>query len=59
LVCKGQSGREVKDFAWELYNMKTDRAERQNLADKNPKKVEELLSKWEKWAVRAKVKPWP
>jgi len=36
LVCKGQAGREVKDFGWELYNVKTDRAELQNVADKNP-----------------------
>jgi arylsulfatase len=59
LVCKGQRGRDVKDFAWELYNMNTDRAELKNLADKNPEKVEQLLAKWERWAVRAKVKPWP
>ena len=39
--------------------MKTDRAELQNVADKNPEKVKELLAKWEKWAVRAKVQPWP
>ena len=39
--------------------MKTDRAELQNLAYKKPGKVEELLAKWEKWAVRARVKPWP
>jgi arylsulfatase len=59
LVCKGQAGREVKNFGWELYNVKTDRAELQNVADKNLGKVEELLAKWEKWAVRAKVRPWP
>jgi arylsulfatase len=59
LVCKGQAGREVKDFGWELYNVKTDRAELQDVADKNPEKVEELLAKWEKWAVRANVQPWP
>lgn len=59
LVCKGHSGREVKDFAWELYNMQTDRAELQNVADKHPEKVEKLLAQWEEWAARAKVKPWP
>jgi arylsulfatase A-like enzyme len=59
LVCKGKAGREVKNFGWELYNVKTDRAELQNVADKNLGKVEELLAKWEKWAVRAKVRPWP
>ena len=59
LVCKGKTGLEVKQFAWELYNVKTDRAELQNVADKNPEKVEELLAKWKKWAVRANVQPWP
>ena len=28
-------------------------------AGKHPEKVTELEAKWEKWAVRAKVKPWP
>ena len=59
MVCKGKNGGEVKQFGWELYNMETDRAELQNVADKNPEKVKELLAKWEKWAVRAKVQPWP
>ena len=59
LVCKGKAGLAVKQFDWELYNVKTDRAELQNVADKNPEKVEALLAKWEKWAVRAKVQPWP
>ena len=39
--------------------MKKDRSELTNLAKKNPQKVEELKAKWEAWAVRAKVKPWP
>jgi arylsulfatase A-like enzyme len=59
LVCKGKNGLAVKQFDWELYNVKADRGELQNVADKNPEKVEELLAKWEKWAVRAKVQPWP
>ena len=59
LVRKGQTGRDAKLFAWELYNVKTDRAELQNVAAENPEKVEELHAKWENWAVRAKVKPWP
>ena len=59
LVCKGKRGLESNEFSWELYHMKTDRVELQNLADQHPEKVEELLAKWEQWAVRAKVKPWP
>ena len=48
-----------KQFDWELDNVKADRAELQNVADKNPGKVEALLAKWETWALRAKVQPWP
>jgi hypothetical protein len=39
--------------------MKTDRAELKNLAATQPKKVAELEAKWEAWAQRARVKPWP
>ncbi|MCH8042386.1 MAG: arylsulfatase [Planctomycetes bacterium] len=59
LVRKGNTGRPAKLHAWELYNMRKDRAELHNLAEKHPKKVAELTAKWEAWAVRAKVKPWP
>ncbi|MCX6894953.1 MAG: sulfatase-like hydrolase/transferase [Verrucomicrobia bacterium] len=45
--------------AWELYDMKADRTELNNLAAKNPAVVKELAAKWEAWAVRAKVKPYP
>lgn len=33
---------------WELYNMKDDRTEVNNLADKHPQKIQELVSKYEK-----------
>lgn len=33
---------------WELYNVKTDRAELQNFVDKNPGKAGVLLAKWGK-----------
>ena len=42
LVSKG------KDGPWELYDLKTDRCESVNLADKNPEKVKELSEKWAK-----------
>ena len=35
---------------WELYNLKKDATESNNLADKNPQKAEELRTKWVKWA---------
>lgn len=52
LVAKGPGG------AWELYNIKNDRTESNDLAAKQPDKVKDLVAKWEAWAVRAKVVPW-
>ncbi|MEK6238388.1 MAG: arylsulfatase [Planctomycetales bacterium] len=59
LVRKGATGKDAKLYPWELYNMKTDRAELNDLAADQPDKVAELASKWEAWALRARVKPWP
>jgi arylsulfatase len=59
LVRKGQPGKEAKLFPWELYDMSTDRSELHDLSAKHPEKVAELAAKWEAWAVRANVKPWP
>lgn len=53
LVAKGLKG------PWELYNMKEDRTEMNNLVEKYPEKAEELMNAWEEWAVRAYVKPFP
>ena len=59
LVRYGKTGREAKLYPWELFDMEKDRSETENLAKKHPEKVNELESKWEEWAVRARVKPWP
>jgi arylsulfatase len=59
LVRKGQPGKEPKLFAWELYDMRVDRTELHDLSATHPEKVAELSAKWEAWAVRAHVKPWP
>ncbi len=59
LVRKGIPGKDAKLVPWELYNMQTDRTEMNNLADQDPQKVAELAAKWEAWAKRANVKPWP
>jgi len=48
-----------REGAWELYNLKTDRTEQHNLAAGQPDRVEELSAKWEAWASRAQVKPYP
>jgi hypothetical protein len=39
--------------------MRSDRVELHDRADKYPEKVEEMSARWEAWAKRAKVKPWP
>lgn len=37
----------AKGDAWELYDLKTDRAEQHNLAAKSPDKVQELAALWQ------------
>jgi len=43
LVAKGA------DSPWELYDLKTDRCESKNLADKYPDKVREISALWQKY----------
>jgi len=42
---------------WELFNLKDDRTETQNLALENPKKIQELKLLWENWAKENNVYP--
>lgn len=44
---------------WELYNIKEDRTELNNLALKYPGKVTELSRKWKEWADKSGVYPKP
>jgi arylsulfatase A-like enzyme len=44
---------------WELYDLKADRTELHNLAATQPDRVKELAAKWDTWAERAQVKPYP
>jgi arylsulfatase len=37
-----------KDSPWELYDLRTDRAESNNLAEKQPDRVKEMAATWEK-----------
>ncbi len=43
----------------ELYNIRQDRTELNNLAGAMPGKVKELSRQWQQWAARAGVQPWP
>ncbi|VTR96212.1 arylsulfatase : Sulfatase OS=Chthoniobacter flavus Ellin428 GN=CfE428DRAFT_3863 PE=4 SV=1: Sulfatase [Gemmata massiliana] len=45
--------------AWELYDLKADPVELTDLAPKVPDKVKELAAKWETWAKRCQVLPYP
>lgn len=44
---------------WELYDIAQDRVEANNLADTMPDKVKELAAKYDAYAKRALVEPWP
>ena len=45
--------------AWELYDVSTDRTETHDLAAKEPDRVKALVAKYDAWAKRANVEPWP
>lgn len=53
------SYRKDEPISWELYDMDADRTELNNLAKKRPQKLQELASKWQAWADRVGVQPWP
>jgi arylsulfatase A-like enzyme len=44
---------------WELYDLSADRTELTDLAARMPDKVTELAAKWEAWAKRTNVLPYP
>ncbi len=53
LVRKGRKG------DWELYDLAKDRTELHNMKSDHPQLVEGLSKKWESWANRAQVLPYP
>ncbi len=44
---------------WELYNIGQDRIESNNLASEEPEKLKAMVAKYDAWAKRAHVEPWP
>jgi arylsulfatase len=44
---------------WELYDMDADRTEQHNLAQRMPAKLTSMVARWQKWADRVGVQPWP
>ncbi len=44
---------------WELYDLSTDRIESKNLVDQFPQQVKEMIAKYEAYAKRTHVEPWP
>jgi arylsulfatase len=44
---------------WKLYDMERDRTEMDDLADKQPQRVESLAKKWDAWAAENHVTPLP
>jgi arylsulfatase len=47
------------DSTWELYDMKHDGSEIKNLAARYPRKVRQMDSLWQRWALENKVFPRP
>ena len=52
LVSEGNTG-------WELYDMKSDRTELNDLAASNPEVLERMSQMYEDWAERVGALPWP
>jgi arylsulfatase len=44
---------------WELYDLKADRTELHDLAATEPQRVQDLAARWDAWAERTHVKPYP
>lgn len=53
LVRRGRNG------AWELYDLKADRTELNNLASTQAERVQQMTTLWNAWATRANVVPGP
>lgn len=48
-----------KNAKWELYDLNTDRTEKDNVADKYPERLKEMIFQYDLWANRTMVLPGP
>lgn len=44
---------------WELYDMELDRTELNDLSQSDPQRLAAMVEKWQAWADRVGVQPWP
>lgn len=51
--------RRGRNNAWELYDLKSDRTEMNNLASTQAERVQQMTTLWNAWATRANVVPGP
>jgi arylsulfatase A-like enzyme len=49
----------TRDGPWELYDLKADRTELNNLAEEKPELVSKLAKAWDEWSWRVHVQPYP
>jgi len=50
---------ETDKDSWELYDLESDRTETNDLSQQYPDRVRDMVNRWEQWAYRVKVLPWP
>lgn len=53
LVARGANG------PWELYDIESDRTELHNLVESESERAASMIAKYEAWALKSLVKPWP
>jgi arylsulfatase A-like enzyme len=49
----------LRGESWKLYDMERDRTELEDLAERQPRRVESLAKKWDAWAAGNQVTPLP
>jgi len=49
----------LRGESWKLYDMERDRTELEDIADRQPRRVESLAKKWDAWAAGNQVTPLP